>query len=546
MLPSICLNPSTNFDFKKLLLLAIITQISLAQEENLFFRLPSQPRLQTTYDCGGEGESPCGIDTVFFWENGNYFCDRGLKPTDSTLEEMYLLERREFLKVLAVLQMEQLLNPQGNCVNHSRRQDTVDDFQKTWQYWAIQEQLRLAKHDPINTVMLLAAHNAYNNAADGYLFPNQHYSITDQLRIGIRVIMLDVHYSDSSFWTGSAASLCHGLQTHVGCSSTDRMFSSALKEIANWLSKAKNQQEVVILEIQDAVNKTEKSASHINDPIEKYLGHLVFKPADKNPHRWPTMAEMIEMNKRVIILWQGNASFGSQYLFNAKWGGDYKDSLKSSYAKFFRPETCAGGNNTDLTQRVNHFEKFSEVYEDRVKLSPNPYVVVVGKITTHNLAGLASCNINIIGLDQILHIDIDGFNRFKGAVWSWEEGDVGQFGDAVVQTTKGRWASRSTSEMHRFACLPKRAGVSGDSEQLDPLDYGKTYAYKLHQDRLGTNWQITSKKGTWFEGNVTCLEEFGKDYVFSVPTNGYQNRRLFESTSTKEELWLNYSPFFGN
>ena len=520
-----------------LLLTIISPQISLSQEES-FFNLPSKLHLQTTYDCGGEGEKPCGLDTTFFWENGNYFCDRGLKPTDAALKQLYLLEKGEFLKLIAILEIEQLINPPGSCVNDTRRQNIVDDFQKTWQYWAIQEQLRLAKHDPINTVMLLAAHNAYNNAADGYLFPNQQYSITDQLRIGMRVIMLDVHYAPSSFWVGSAASLCHGLNTHIGCARTDRMFSSAIKEIATWLKEEENQQEVILIEIEDAVDQVESSADHINDPIEKYLGKLVFKPTDKNPHRWPTIAEMVESNKRVIILWQGILSFESKYLFNGKWAGEYKDSLRSSYIKRFRPETCVGGNNTDLTQRVNYFTKFSEVYEDRVKLSPNPFGVIVGKITQKDLAGLASCNINIIGLDHILHID--GFNRLKGAVWSWSENHKGQSGSAVVQTFKGSWASRSTSEKHKFACLPKRASSAEDSVYIDPLDYGKVHGYRLHQDKLGIDWKITLRSGNWFEGESVCLEEFGKDYVFSVPTNGYQNRKLFENNSSKEELWLNY------
>ncbi len=520
------------------LLVIISTQTTLAQD--IFLSPPSKANVQTTYDCGGEGEEPCGADTIFFWENGNYFCDRGLKPTNSTLKQLYSLDKGEFLKAISLLRREEVFDPLGSCVNDTRYQAAVDDFQRTWLYWAIQEQLRLAKHDPINNIMFLAGHNAYNNTADGYLFPNQYYSITDQLRIGGRVIMLDVHYGNSSFWEGSAASLCHGLSTHVGCSSTNRMFSSAVKEIATWLKKIENRQEVVILEIEDEVSKGIDGANHINDPIKEYLGELIFKPTDKNPHRWPTIAEMVEANKRIVVLWQGTPSFDSEYLFNGKWSGDYKDSLRSAYLKLFRSETCTGGNNTDLTQKTHYFEKFSEVYEDRVKLSPNPLGLVVGKITQENLAELANCNVNIIGLDQILYVD--GFNRLKGAVWSWQEGDEGQFGDGVVQTLNGRWASRDTTEKHRFACLGKRSESSGQGlERLDPLDYSKIYSYRLHQDKLGTNWQITARSGTWFEGGLACLEEFGSDYVFSVPTNGYQNKKLFEANVTREELWLNYN-----
>lgn len=34
-----------------------------------------------TFNCGGEGEKPCSARTTFFWDNGNLFCDRGLKGT---------------------------------------------------------------------------------------------------------------------------------------------------------------------------------------------------------------------------------------------------------------------------------------------------------------------------------------------------------------------------------------------------------------------------------------------------------------------------------
>lgn len=519
-------------------LLAISIQVSFAQEQDLFLELANAARnLQTTYDCGGENEEPCGADTAFFWENGNYFCDRGLKPTDSSLQALYFLKKGEFLKAITTLPKEQLINPLGSCVNNTRAQTIVTKFKETWQHWAIHKQLELAQHDPINTVMLLAAHNAYNNTADGYSLPNQHYSITDQLRLGARVIMLDVHYAAASFWTGKAASLCHGLGNHIGCSSSNRMFSSAIKEIATWLERPDNQQAVIIIEIQVALNKY-SDASQINDPIKNYLGDLVFKPKDKNPSRWPTLAEMVTTNKRVIILWQKDISFASEYLFKGKWSGQYKEDLKSAYIRHFRADTCTSNKNIDLTQRLHYFDKFSEVYEDRSKASP--IRIYVGKITQQNLADLANCNINIIGLDQLLNVE--GFNRLKGLVWSWQEGDRGQFGKAVVQITSGRWASRNPLEKHPFACLPKRAGISeADFERLDPLDYGKVQAYRLHQDKLGVDWQITSRSGAWSEGDETCLEQFGKDYVFSVPTNGYQNRKLLEKNYSKKELWLNFA-----
>ena len=140
--------------------------------------------------CGNEGEGQCNV-----LQSNNTPCDKGLK-----------LEN-------------------GVCINDTRRQylglalgydPEVDGFQASWTYWALDFQIKELNRDaPINRVALLGNHNAYNNTADGYAFPNQKWSITDLLIAGIRVIELDVYVDLLPF-----AKLCHG-----ACGIGDRPFT---------------------------------------------------------------------------------------------------------------------------------------------------------------------------------------------------------------------------------------------------------------------------------------------------------------------------------
>lgn len=140
--------------------------------QNHFFCYKDLGATENVTNCGNENEDTCGFFSKFFWENGNAGCDRGLRPVG------------------------------GKCVNglggSARYQSAAADFQSTWTYWALKNQRQqIARDVPIGKVMLLGAHNAFNNRADGYPLPNQHFSITDQLRIGMRVVDLDIHAGSS-------------------------------------------------------------------------------------------------------------------------------------------------------------------------------------------------------------------------------------------------------------------------------------------------------------------------------------------------------------
>ena len=445
--------------------------------------------------CGGDEEDICRPGTDFAVLNGSAGgCDRGLEQDGINIDS-------------------------ATCDNgsgeHARRQSTARNFQDTWNYWALKNQRQqLNWNVPISKVMLLGAHNAFNNKTDGYPIPNQEFSITDVLRAGIRVVDLDIHESVEPERT----ILCHG-----SCSATDRFFYNAIKEIRDWMMKDENRNEVIVITLEDYLDDDDK----VNIPIRVFLDRPdigVFTPADyaANDNGFRSQSWMVENNKRVVLLAQSNR-FGDRYVFKkttAVGENNPQVSVRAAGRNNWSTSDIDRCTINELEQIGNGEEKgvrvdpegslFSEVYETRITAENDKGY---GRIDRHDLAGLAKCNIKIINLDQVLQQDTD---RFKGAVWSWTEGDWGNNGDAaVMRGSTGRWVSADPGHLKHFAC---RTAV-GDGP---------------------TVWNVTTKAGPWVNGWETCQAEYpGSE--FTVPISGWENEKLKLANAQHEDLWLNYN-----
>lgn len=431
--------------------------------------------------CGGDDESRCRPFSDFDL-NGNGGCDRGLEMVGTTIDG-------------------------ATCNNgrgeHARRQSTARNFQETWTYWALANQrAQLARDVPISKVSLLGAHNAFNNKTDGYIVPNQEFSITDMLRAGIRVIDLDLHILN----TPRRIALCHGT-----CSATDRFFYNSLKEIRDWMALPDNRNEVVVIVLEEYLGDDDDDK--VNIPIRVFLDRPdigVFTPADyeANNNSFQSQSWMVRNNKRVIFLAQEDG-YGDRYVF--KKTGDRQVSVRSSgqndwdYSDINNCTMGDGLGRSDQFYPESPF--FSEVYESRIDAEK------AKKISKEDLAGLTKCNVKIINLDQVL--ESGGEDRLKGAVWSWAEGDWGNNGDAAMLSAgTGRWVSANENESKAFACR------SGEGET--------------------TQWNVTQKTGPWRDGWSVCQAEFPGS-AFDVPVNAWQNERLKTANWQNVDAWLNYN-----
>lgn len=439
------------------------------------------------FDCGGEGESLCGFGTKFWWENGGGGCDRGLRDDE------------------------------GTCVNDTRRQGAAEAFQSTWTYWALLNQVNdLALDVPLGEYTMVGAHNSFNNMADGYLIPNQRYSITDQLRAGLRVIDLDIHAgtNGAELVTGTLPELCHGGEFHGGCVIGDRLFSSALKEIRNWMLRPENLDQTIVILLEDYVYRDDFEVTYAIQARLDVPGIGVYDRANLSATSTPTRGEMLAANQRVFILAQndfyGDIAFKKTGIekspphpqLTSRSGGIPVED-------FIGYPTCNVPDDPDppLFQSPGASYLITEINGDRIAGGAEP-------IERSDLETLSRCAIDIVNVDFVLDASEapDG-ERLRGAIWSWTEDHRGSGDAAIMLGDTGRWWSN------------------------DALFVPRPYACRIN----GGAWRVSAASGPWADGWDVCQAEFGQWASFAVPTNGWLNQQLREANSGNQDIWLNYN-----
>lgn len=467
-------------------------------------------------DCGFEGGAACPII------GSGPRCDRGLdvdtRGTPANLSD-------------------------DICVNDWRHR-VGRDFRGTWADWALANQRTLAIDEPYSWTMHLVTHNANNNWADGRLGdvfvgdPNQVWSLSDQLDLGSRGLWIDLH------WLAGDVRLCHGLggPLHLGCTSDDRPFAYAAREIADWL--ARNPGEIVFLGLERYL---EGHDAEVVTTLNTFFGDEIYRSvdADRQTNPWPSRRELLTAGKQVIIGLSGSHQFGTLVHrdYQPVTGGisdidkmrvDRTDGIATECRTVADIPVNDEGDpilSSSLVRYTDH-QRFRLVGEDRTLGSQGKY----GYTTASDVADQAACNIKFISLDMIggaRHTGAWAFgplpaqDRQPYAVWSWREGDRGEGDAALLEGADGRWRSANESEHHRFACGRPRS---------------ETMRVPGHwPDRLGQEWRITTRTGPWREGGRACLEEFGAEgFVFSVPVNGFMNGQLRLTDESRGDLWLNY------
>lgn len=130
-------------------------------------------------------------------------------------------------------------------------------------------------------ITLAATHNAMSNAEDGWGLPNQERPIEQQLRDGIRGMLLDTY-----LWEGTPH-LCHGF-----CELGARPLADALEGIGAFLDA--NPGEVVVLILQDALSIADTEAAF----AAAGLVERAFVPSDEG---WPTLGWMVRRDRRLLV-----------------------------------------------------------------------------------------------------------------------------------------------------------------------------------------------------------------------------------------------------
>ena len=139
-----------------------------------------------------------------------------------------------------------------------------------------------ARYDEITW---LCAHNAMNNREEGWLLPNQNWSIFHQLENGVHAQMWDVWKEKGEII------LRHGSQetTPLGT----RPLEGALKDVLRYIES--NPRAIITLFFESYVSAPELRAAFEKTGADAYC----YKQAKNAP--WPTLGQLRKARKRLII-----------------------------------------------------------------------------------------------------------------------------------------------------------------------------------------------------------------------------------------------------
>lgn len=166
-------------------------------------------------------------------------------------------------------------------------------------------------------VAQLASHNAMATSQDRFIAPLQDPSITGQLNEGVRALLLDTHrwetpqeiaarLADSDFSPAMRRQIRSVLDTvdpprrgtwlcHAVCRGGALPLVPELEKIGEWLEQ--NPSDVVTLVIQDGISGAGTRAAMRSAGV----ADMAFTP-DDDPHaQWPTLGEMIESDRRLVV-----------------------------------------------------------------------------------------------------------------------------------------------------------------------------------------------------------------------------------------------------
>lgn len=152
---------------------------------------------------------------------------------------------------------------------------------------------------PFNKYTWLVTHNSFS-IVDAPPLPgvqrvtlyNQEDTVTNQLRNGVRGLMLDMYDFENDIW------LCHSFRGQCFNFTAFQPAVNTLREVEAFLTE--NPTEIVTIIIEDYVH-TPKGLTNLftNAGLDKY-----WFPVSKMPKKgedWPTVAEMVQNNYRLLV-----------------------------------------------------------------------------------------------------------------------------------------------------------------------------------------------------------------------------------------------------
>jgi hypothetical protein len=168
---------------------------------------------------------------------------------------------------------------------------------------------------PINDVVFAATHNAMSIAEYGWIWPSHDGNITNQLNAGVRAFLIDSHYWDDQAWIENhlhylppdlqvaVQDLLERIELnqedgtylcHMMCSLGATNLAETFEEFRLFLET--HPDDVVVLIIEDLVTPADTQEAFQDSGLDELV--YTYEPGAA----WPTLREMIESDKRVLVM----------------------------------------------------------------------------------------------------------------------------------------------------------------------------------------------------------------------------------------------------
>jgi hypothetical protein len=383
--------------------------------------------------------------------------------------------------------------------------------ESSWLHRALALQSQLDLDVPLAQALLPHTHNSANSTAYApsvsSLDANQVLSLTDQLRLGMRAIEIDIHWvphpSGDPAAGGRAVVQCHGEPVatpagvlHAGCS-IDTLLVDLLEEVDAWLHADGNEDEVLLLYLENALDGDPAAHDAAVAAIESTLGDLAARPAtgagcqSLPVHR--SKQDLLDDDTRVLIT--GNCGPGGWTDWVFERGASWDERGGSSF-------DCAAER-----AELDFESTLVRRYEDSTWLS-----AMAGSGSHRDaptMTAMVQCGVDLVGFDQV-HA---GDDRLASLVWSWrtDEPAMGIAGACAAQGADGRFFAAACDDARPVAC------------------------------RTATGaWAVTPAPAPWATGEAAC-RAVGHAGA-GVPSNGWDSTllRAAAGQAGAASVWLAY------
>ncbi len=346
--------------------------------------------------------------------------------------------------------------PDESCVAPMSRKvirSEVSAHQSSWLHRTLAFQYELGNAASLREAMWLGTHNSFNSpAAETTLSStdsNQQLSLTDQLRIDIRSLELDVHWFPSTRANGQFAPVvCHARgasEGHAGCT-TERLLGETLDEIVTWLNA--NDDQVLLLYIEDAIDSSDgyaPTAALLNSKLRDEDGRsLIYKPPPGGactdlPLSLTRDKVLAARGQVVLVSGCGQPSAWRSLVFN--WSGTHVEGGGEGYQD--APDCDPRFDDATYATKLVRF------FEDSTWLSATVDGGESEGLTPEITRRMTRCGVDLFGFDQLLPRD----GRLEATAWSWAPNEPAKASDCALQRSDGRWISRKCTKRHKAACV---------------------------------------------------------------------------------------------